>query len=116
MQVWYKICPHCLSPVPITDFDRDYLEGEVKSVKVDVKNCATLLGGKIYRNAKCSTIQELRRSAGKIALKMNLSEEEKNKLKSKVVELKRKYPNWKDYQILEIAVNSVLFGYNIEGG
>ena len=115
MQVGYKICPHCLNPVPISDFDRDYLEGEVKPVRVDIKNCATLLGSKIYREAKCSTIQELRRSAGKIALKMNLSEEEKNKFKSKVVELKRQHPNWKDYKILETALNSVL-GYALEGG
>ena len=114
--MYVHICPHCLSPVIC--FGKDYAKGEVKAVNVDVENakCSVLLTSSIYRNAKCSNIQSLKVVGGKIAKELKLSEEQKEQFFQRIIELKRKYPRQKDYKILEWAVNSVLFGYNLEGG
>ena len=103
------ICPHCLNPVFY--FERDWTEGEVRAVKVDMSHpeCCVLLTRNIYKNAKCSKIQVLKTYAGMIAKKLNLSEEEKKLFFQKIVELKRKYPRWKDYKILEHALNSIFW-------
>jgi len=103
-----SICPYCLRPV--TYFDRDYIEREIKAVKVDVENpeCSVFLASNIYRNARCSNIQNLKIQAGKIAKKLNLSENEKELFFKNIVELKRKYPRLKDYRILELALNALL--------
>ena len=104
------ICPHCLTPVLC--FSKDHLSGEVRAVKVDLENskCHVLLGSSIYKNASCSNMQQLKTFAGMIAKKMNLDDEKKQKFMSKVVELKRTNRYWKDYKILEVALNSVLQG------
>ena len=104
------ICPHCLHPVFC--FDRDYLAGEVKAVEVDVENakCSVLLASNVYKNAKCSNIQQLKVHAGRIAKELNLSEEKKELFFQRIIELKRKYNRWKDYKILEIALNTILQG------
>ncbi|WP_018153462.1 hypothetical protein [Methanothermococcus thermolithotrophicus] len=102
------ICPHCLSPVAC--FDKDYMNGEIKAVKVDVENskCSVLLASNIYQNAKCSNIQHLKVHAGKIAKELNLSEGRKELFFQRIIELKRKYNRWKDYKILETALNAIL--------
>jgi hypothetical protein len=102
------ICPHCLKPVIC--FGRDYLEGELRAVKVDLENskCGVLVGNRIYKNAKCSNLQNLKMHAGRIAKELNLSEEKKELFFQRIIELKRKYNRWKDYKILEVALNSVL--------
>ena len=104
------ICPHCLHPVAC--FDKDYMKGEIKTVKVDVENtkCSVLLASNIYQNAKCSNIQGLKVAGGKIAKELNLSEEKKELFFQRMIELKRKYNRWKDYKILEIALNTILQG------
>ena len=105
-----SICPHCLRP--FTYFDKDYRDGEIKAVKVDVENpeCSVFLTNSIYQNTRCSNIQNLKTQAGKIAKNLNLSKEEKKLFFQKVTELKRKYPRWKDYKILELALNSISGG------
>ena len=102
------ICPYCLSPVFY--FEKDWVEGEIRPVNVDVscEECCVLLTRNIYKIAKCSKLPTLLVHAIKIAKKLNLSKEEKKLFFQKVIELKRKYPWWKDYKILEIALNSVL--------
>ncbi len=102
------ICPHCLHPVVC--FDKDYMEGELKAVKVDVENskCSVLLAINVYQNAKCSNIQGLKVAGGKIAKELNLSEEQKKQFFQKIIELKREHNRWKDYIILEVALNSIL--------
>lgn len=102
------ICPHCLHPVVC--FDKDYMEGELKAVKVDVENskCSVLLASNVYQNAKCSNIQALKVAGGKIAKELNLSEEQKKQFFQKIIELKREHNRWKDYKILEVALNSIL--------
>jgi hypothetical protein len=102
------ICPHCLHPVFC--FDRDYLAGEVNSLKVDVENakCSVLLASNIYQNAKCSNIQGLKVAGGKIAKELNLSEEQKKEFFNNIIKLKREHNRWKDYKILEIALKSVI--------
>ena len=104
------ICPHCLHPVFC--FDRDYLAGEVNSLKVDVENakCSVLLASNIYQNAKCSNIQGLKVAGGKIAKELNLSEEQKKEFFNNIIKLKREHNRWKDYKILEIALNTILQG------
>jgi len=101
------ICPHCLRPV--LHYDRDYMNGEIKAVKVDVQNskCCVLLASNIYQNAKCSNIQHLKVHAGRIANDLNLSEEKKELFFQRIIELKRKYNRWKDYKILETALNAI---------
>jgi len=102
------ICPHCLHPVLVPD--KDYIEGEVKAVNVDVGNpkCSVFLTSNIYQNAKCSNIQQLKVHAGRIAKELNLSEEQKKEFFNNIIKLKREYNRWKDYKILEIALKSVL--------
>ena len=92
------ICPHCLHPVFC--FDRDYLAGEVNSLKVDVENakCSVLLASNIYQNAKCSNIQGLKVAGGKIAKELNLSEEQKKEFFNNIIKLKREHNRWKDYK------------------
>ena len=108
--MYVYICPHCLHPVLC--YDRDYEKGEVKAVNVDVENvkCSVFLTSDIYRNAKCSNIQQLKGHAGQIAKELNLSEEQKKLFFQRIIELKRKYPRQKDYKILEVALNSILEG------
>jgi CRISPR/Cas system CSM-associated protein Csm2 small subunit len=102
------VCPHCLHPVIV--FDRDYMDGEVKAVKVDVENskCSVLLASNVYQNAKCSNIQQIKVHAGKIAKELNLSEEQKKEFFNNIIKLKREHNRWKDYKILETALNSII--------
>ncbi len=104
------VCPYCLHVVG--HFSKDYMEGEVKSVNVDLenKNCQVLLSSKIYRGANCSKLNVLKSHAGRIAKEVGLCEEQKKRFLECVVELKRQHPRWKDYKILEVALNSVLEG------
>ncbi|AEF96050.1 hypothetical protein Metig_0494 [Methanotorris igneus Kol 5] len=108
--MYVHVCPYCLNPVLC--YQKDYLEHEVHPVKVDVENleCSVLLGSKIYKNAQCSNLQGLKIVAGKIASKLKLGGDEKKAFMEKVEELKRQHPRWKDYKILETALNSVLQG------
>jgi translation initiation factor IF-2 len=102
------ICPYCLHPVAC--FDKDYTKGEVKAVKVDVENakCSVLLASNVYKNAKCSNIQGLKVAGGKIAKELQLTDEQKEQFFNTIIKLKREHNRWKDYKILEIALNTVL--------
>jgi len=103
------ICPYCLNP--IIYFEKDWVEGEVKAVNVDVscEECCVLFTRNIYRIAKCSKLPTLQVHAIKIAKKLGLSEEEKKLFLQKVVDLKKEHPRWKDYKILEHALNSIFW-------
>lgn len=103
------ICPYCLNPVIY--FEKDWIDGEVKAVKVDTSypECCAFLTRSIYANARCSRIQVLKTYAGMIAKKLGLSEEEKKLFLQKVVDLKKEHPRWKDYKILEHALNSIFW-------
>jgi hypothetical protein len=110
MAVLYHICPNCLNPVIC--YSKDYLEGEVRSVKVDLENsdCHVLMGSNIYEDASCSGVQQLKTHAGRIAKQLNLEDSKKNEFLNKVVELRKVNRYWKDYKVLEVALNAVLQG------
>ncbi|ADC69822.1 conserved hypothetical protein [Methanocaldococcus sp. FS406-22] len=119
--VYIHICPYCLSPVLC--YSKDYLDGHVKPVRVDLENkeCHVLLGRDVYKNASCSNVQKLRIRAGAILkrveelLGVSFDESKRKEYLSKVVELRKNNRYWPDWKVLEIAINSVL-GYALEGG
>ncbi|MBP2202161.1 hypothetical protein J3E07_001602 [Methanococcus voltae] len=100
------ICPYCLNLV--LHYSKDYI-GELNAVNVDEDNvCGALQSNVILNNAKCSNIQGLKVNGGKIAKKLNLTQEQKELFFKNIIEIKRKKNRLKDYIVLEIAINSVI--------
>jgi hypothetical protein len=77
---------------------------------VENSKCSVLLASNIYQNTKCSNIQGLKVAGGKIAKELGLSEEQKKEFFNNIIKLKRDHNRWRDYKILEVALNTVLEG------
>uniref|UniRef100_A9A7I7 Uncharacterized protein n=1 Tax=Methanococcus maripaludis (strain C6 / ATCC BAA-1332) TaxID=444158 RepID=A9A7I7_METM6 len=107
-----RICPKCLNAV--VHYEKEYLTGSVRPVFVDTENkcCGYLQTESVFNNAKCSKMQLLKTQAGKISKQLNLSEELKYEFFENLKRFKRTHNEWKDYRVLEEALNSGLSTLN----
>jgi len=109
-----RICPKCLKAV--VHYDKEYLTGKVRPVFVDTENkcCGYLQTESVFNNAKCSKLQILKTEAGKISKQLNLSEDVKYEFFENLKRFKRTHNEWKDYRVLEEALNYTLSTLNIK--
>ncbi|MBA2859012.1 hypothetical protein HNP93_001713 [Methanococcus maripaludis] len=109
-----RICPKCLKAV--VHYEKEYLTGKVRPVFVDTENkcCGYLQTESVFNNAKCSKLQILKTEAGKISKQLNLSEELKYEFFENLKRFKRTRNEWKDYRVLEEALNYTLSTLNIK--
>ncbi|MBB6401937.1 hypothetical protein HNP92_001242 [Methanococcus maripaludis] len=99
----------------VVHYEKEYLTGKVRPVFVDTENkcCGYLQTESVFNNAKCSKLQILKTQAGKISKQLNLSEELKYEFFENLKRFKRTHNGWKDYRVLEEALNSGLSTLNI---
>ncbi|CAF29745.1 hypothetical protein [Methanococcus maripaludis] len=109
-----RICPKCLKAV--VHYEKEYITGKVRPVFVDTENkcCGYLQTESVFNNAKCSKLQILKTQAGKISKQLNLSEELKYEFFENLKRFKRTHNEWKDYRVLEEALNYTLSTLNIK--